>query len=135
MNLLTQAMRGVESIDAPIGDEEDATKLDFVRGNERDDPGVAFQDRSMIDCIQKSLNELNPREAQVLRLRYASVRIRITRSKKWAVRSVSRANECARLSLLPSANSARRTLRNVCVTISRAEITSSKRMLFLMKRR
>ena len=70
VNLLTQAMRGVESIDAPIGDEEDATKLDFVRGNERDDPGVAFQDRSMIDCIQKSLNELNPREAQVLRLRY-----------------------------------------------------------------
>ena len=70
VNLLTQAMRGVESIDAPIGDEEDATKHDLVRGNERDDPGVAFQDRSMIDCIQKSLNELNPREAQVLRLRY-----------------------------------------------------------------
>ena len=68
--LLTQAMRGVESIDAPIGDEEDATKLDFVRGDERDDPGVAFQDQSMIECIQKSLGELSAREAQVLRLRY-----------------------------------------------------------------
>lgn len=68
--LLTQAMRGVESIDAPIGDEEDATKLDFVRGDEHDDPGVAFQDRSMIDCVKKSLDELTPREAQVLRLRY-----------------------------------------------------------------
>ena len=68
--LLTQAMRGVESIDAPLGDEEDATKLDFVRGDEADDPGIAFQDRSMIDCVKKSLDELSPREAQVLRLRY-----------------------------------------------------------------
>ncbi len=70
VQLLTQAMRGVESIDAPIGDDEDATKLDFVRGDERDDPSVAFQDQSMIDCVKKSLDELAPREAQVLRLRY-----------------------------------------------------------------
>ena len=68
--LLTQAMRGVESIDAPIGDEEDATKLDFVRGDEHDDPSVAFQGQSMVESIQKSLNELTAREAQVLRLRY-----------------------------------------------------------------
>lgn len=70
VQLLTQAMRGVESIDAPIGDDEDATKLDFVRGDEHDDPSRAFQDRSMIECIKKSLDELAPREAQVLRLRY-----------------------------------------------------------------
>ena len=70
VQLLTQAMRGVESIDAPIGDDEDATKLDFVRGDEHDDPSRAFQDRSMVDCIKKSLDELAPREAQVLRLRY-----------------------------------------------------------------
>lgn len=68
--LLMQSMRGVESIDAPIGDDEDATKLDFVKGNDNDDPSVAFQDRSMVDCINKSLNDLSPREAQVLRLRY-----------------------------------------------------------------
>ncbi len=68
--LLMQSMRGVESIDAPIGDEEDATKLDFVKGSERDDPSVAFQDRSMVECINKTLNDLQPREAQVLRLRY-----------------------------------------------------------------
>ena len=70
VQLLTQAMRGVESIDAPIGDDEDATKLDFVRGDERDDPSRAFQDHSMVDCVKKSLDELAPREAQVLRLRY-----------------------------------------------------------------
>lgn len=70
VQLLTQAMRGVESIDAPIGDDEDATKLDFVRGDERDDPSRAFQDNSMVDCVKKSLDELAPREAQVLRLRY-----------------------------------------------------------------
>jgi len=70
VQLLTQAMRGVESIDAPIGDDEDATKLDFVRGDEHDDPSRAFQDRSMIECIKKSLDDLAPREAQVLRLRY-----------------------------------------------------------------
>ena len=70
VQLLTQAMRGVESIDAPIGDAEAATKLDFVRGDEHDDPSRAFQDRSMIECIKKSLDDLAPREAQVLRLRY-----------------------------------------------------------------
>ena len=70
VQLLTQAMRGVESIDAPIGDDEDATKLDFVRGDEHDDPSRAFQDRSMVECVKKSLDELAPREAQVLRLRY-----------------------------------------------------------------
>ena len=70
VQLLTQAMRGVESIDAPIGDDEDATKLDFVRGDEHDDPSRACQDRSMIECIKKSLDDLAPREAQVLRLRY-----------------------------------------------------------------
>ena len=68
--LLMQSMRGVESIDAPIGDDEDATKLDFVKGSETDDPSVAFQDRSMVDCISKTLNDLPQREAQVLRLRY-----------------------------------------------------------------
>lgn len=70
VQLLTQAMRGVESIDAPIGDDEDATKLDFVRGDEHDDPSIAFQDQSMVECVKKSLDELAPREAQVLRLRY-----------------------------------------------------------------
>ncbi len=70
VELLMQAMRGIESIDAPIGDDEDATKLDFVRGDEHDDPGVAFQDRSMIESVKRSLDELTPREAQVLRLRY-----------------------------------------------------------------
>ncbi len=70
VQLLTQAMRGVESIDAPIGDDEDATKLDFVRGEESDDPSIAFQDQSMVECVKKSLDELQPREAQVLRLRY-----------------------------------------------------------------
>ncbi len=70
VQLLLQAMRGVESIDAPIGDDEDATKLDFVRGDERDDPSLTFQDSSMVECIKRSLDELAPREAQVLRLRY-----------------------------------------------------------------
>ena len=70
VQLLTQAMRSVESIDAPIGDDEDATKLDFVRGDETDDPSRRFQGVSMIESVKKSLDELTPRESQVLRLRY-----------------------------------------------------------------
>lgn len=70
VQLLTQAMRTVESIDAPIGDDEDATKLDFVRGDESDDPSRRFQGVSMIESVKKSLDELTPRESQVLRLRY-----------------------------------------------------------------
>lgn len=70
VQLLTQAMRGVESIDAPIGDDEDATRLDFVKGDDADDPQRQFLRTAMEEEIKKSLNELMPREAQVLRLRY-----------------------------------------------------------------
>ena len=70
VQLLVQSMRGVESIDAPIGDDEDATKLDFVRGDERDDPSRVYEDRSMVESINQTLELLAPREAQVLRLRY-----------------------------------------------------------------
>lgn len=70
VQLLTQAMRGVESIDAPIGDDEDARRIDFVKGDETDDPQVRFLRTAMEGEIQHCLSELQPREAQVLRLRY-----------------------------------------------------------------
>lgn len=70
VQLLTQAMRGVESIDAPIGDDEDATRLDFVKGDDADDPQKRFLRTAMEEEIKRSLSELQPREAQVLRLRY-----------------------------------------------------------------
>lgn len=70
VQLLTQAMRGVESIDAPIGDDEDASRLDFVKGDDHDDPQKRFLRAAMEAEIKKSLGELVPREAQVLRLRY-----------------------------------------------------------------
>ena len=70
VQLLIQAMRGVESIDAPIGDDEDATKLDFVRGDEEQDPQRRFMVTAMEEEIKKSLDRLTDREATVLRLRY-----------------------------------------------------------------
>ena len=71
VQLLIQAMRGVESIDAPIGDDEDATKLDFVRGDEEQDPQTsALWLTAMEEEIKKSLDRLTDREATVLRLRY-----------------------------------------------------------------
>lgn len=70
VQLLTQAMRGVESIDAPIGDDEDATRLDFVKGDDEDDPQKRYLRTALEEEIKKSLGELMPREAQVLRLRY-----------------------------------------------------------------
>ncbi len=70
VQLLIQAMRGVESIDAPIGDDEDATKLDFVRGDEDLDPQRRFMVTAMEEEIRKSLDRLTEREATVLRLRY-----------------------------------------------------------------
>ena len=70
VQLLIQAMRGVESIDAPIGDDEDATKLDFVRGDEELDPQRRFMTTAMEEEIKKSLDRLTEREATVLRLRY-----------------------------------------------------------------
>ena len=70
VQLLIQAMRGVESIDAPIGDDEDATKLDFVRGDEEQDPQRRFMVTAMEEEIKRSLDRLTDREATVLRLRY-----------------------------------------------------------------
>lgn len=70
VQLLIQAMRGVESIDAPIGDDEDATKLDFVRGDDELDPQRRFMVTAMEEEIKKSLDRLTEREATVLRLRY-----------------------------------------------------------------
>ena len=76
VQLLIQAMRGVESIDAPIGDDEDATKLDFVRGDEEQDPQRRFMVTAMEEEIKKSLDRLTDREATVLRLRYGKLKVR-----------------------------------------------------------
>ena len=70
VQLLIQAMRGVESIDAPIGDDEDATKLDFVASDDNQDPQRRFMTTAMEEEINNSLNRLTDREATVLRLRY-----------------------------------------------------------------
>ena len=70
VHLLMNAMRGVESIDAPIGDDDDATKLDFVRGGDDYDPQRQYMATAMSDEIVRSLSDLSPREASVIRLRY-----------------------------------------------------------------
>lgn len=70
VHLLMNAMRGVESIDAPIGDDDDATKLDFVRGEDDADPQRRYMETAMGDEIVRSLDDLTVREASVIRLRY-----------------------------------------------------------------
>ncbi|MDY2868721.1 MAG: sigma-70 family RNA polymerase sigma factor [Mesosutterella sp.] len=70
VHLLMNAMRGVESIDAPIGDDDDATKLDFVRGSDDADPQRRYMETAMSDEIIRSLDDLTAREASVIRLRY-----------------------------------------------------------------
>ena len=70
VRLLTQAMRGTESLDAPIGDDEDATRIDFVRGAAADDPQKQFMHEAMKRAIKSCLQRLSVREAEVLRLRY-----------------------------------------------------------------
>ena len=70
VRLLTQAMRGTESLDAPIGDDEDATRIDFVKGGSADDPQKQFMNEAMKRAIKNCLMRLSVREAEVLRLRY-----------------------------------------------------------------
>jgi len=70
VRLLTQAMRGTESLDAPIGDDEDATRIDFVKGGAADDPQKQFMNEAMKRAIKSCLMRLSVREAEVLRLRY-----------------------------------------------------------------
>ena len=58
------------SLDAPVGEEGDATFGDLIGDESQDDPFEALRDKNSAAEINLLLERLDPREAQILRLRF-----------------------------------------------------------------
>jgi RNA polymerase primary sigma factor len=60
--------RGHLSLDAPIGDGQDAKLLDYLSDESSAAPDVDVVDRALTDTVQEALGGLRDREATVLRM-------------------------------------------------------------------
>ena len=58
------------SLDAPVGDEEDAMLSDFIEDHAQADPQEHSITESLKRCLCKVMGSLTPREEKVLRMRY-----------------------------------------------------------------
>ena len=62
--------RDAISLDAPVGDEEDAMLSDFIEDHAQPDPQEQSITESLKRCLCKVMGSLTPREEKVLRMRY-----------------------------------------------------------------
>jgi RNA polymerase primary sigma factor len=58
------------SLDMPTVEDENATLMNIIASKESPAPDKAFIDQTLIEELQELLNELDPREAMILRLRF-----------------------------------------------------------------
>jgi RNA polymerase primary sigma factor len=58
------------SLETPVGEEDDSYLGDFVADETAISPDFAAERERLKDEIEKALTELNPREQQVMRLRF-----------------------------------------------------------------
>ncbi len=58
------------SLETPIGEDDDGTIADFIADRTVRAPQEAADDAMLKDHVEGALNELNPRERQVLRMRF-----------------------------------------------------------------
>ena len=61
------------SLDTPIGEEEDSRLGDFIPDDDTPSPAEAASALMMREAIERELNTLTPREAQVIKLRYGLI--------------------------------------------------------------
>jgi RNA polymerase primary sigma factor len=59
-----------KSLEAPVGDEEDARLGDFIEDEAAVQPLDAVIQRSLCDMMAQTLAQLNPREERVIRMRF-----------------------------------------------------------------
>ena len=62
--------RDAISLDAPVGDEEDAMLSDFIEDHAQPDPQEQSITESLKRCLCRVMGSLTPREEKVLRLRF-----------------------------------------------------------------
>jgi len=58
------------SLDSPIGEEDGSTLGEIVPDDKASDPLESLQSKSVVGDINRVLNELDPREADIIRLRF-----------------------------------------------------------------
>jgi RNA polymerase primary sigma factor len=58
------------SLEAPVGDEEDARLGDFIKDEEAVQPDDAVIRRSLSDIMAQTLSQLSAREERVIRMRF-----------------------------------------------------------------
>ncbi len=58
------------SLETPVGEEDDSSLGDFVKDDAAEAPDSAAERERLKEEIEMALNELNPREQQVMRLRF-----------------------------------------------------------------
>ncbi len=58
------------SLDTPTAEDENATLMNLIASKESPAPDKALVDQTLIEELQELLNQLDPREALILRLRF-----------------------------------------------------------------
>ena len=58
------------SLDSPIGEEDGSTLGEIVADEKATDPLESLQSKSVVGDVNRVLNELDPREADIIRLRF-----------------------------------------------------------------
>ncbi len=67
---LLQITRPLLALEQPAGDDQDAELGDFIEDREVDQPADVVASKLFSEHVEEILNELTPREASIIRLRY-----------------------------------------------------------------
>ena len=70
ITLLKSVSQKPASLDSPLGEEEGSTLGEIVPDDQAVSPLENLQSKSLIGDISKVLNQLEPREADIIRLRF-----------------------------------------------------------------
>ena len=70
ITLLKSVSRKPASLDSPLGDEDGATLGEIVPDEKSSNPYETLQSKSLVGDVNRVLSQLEPREADIIRLRF-----------------------------------------------------------------
>lgn len=70
VDALLKIIREPMSLDAPLGDDNDSTILEFIENPDAEDPAGAVDEADLREQIDEVLAQLSPREEKVIRMRF-----------------------------------------------------------------
>lgn len=78
----------ISSVDTPIGGDGDKALLDIIPDANNSDPEVSTQDDDIRDSLMNWLDELNPKQKEVLARRFGLLGYEPSTLKRWDVRLI-----------------------------------------------